>query len=986
MLVMMMLPATPVSAAVHETLEGYTLEPAEKWTTGAVKGWAEGDCIPYRYTVENNGNDPVPLNLTLQFDHKTDGTIGIVGFENFVIPGGNITGPTLDGSGVYYWDVTIPAETTYVLEWCARLSNEAGLWPGAKMHVGADGKEVPITVTSIRMPDLYATKSANVTCDAISYTINYGNNGDADQSNTVLVDDYDEIKVAVTDDGGGIDNGDTITWNIGSLAAGATGSKSYTVSINGGIANGAAIVNTGNITGDLAEDNYTDNAYSVTSYAKVSPTVGITPDPAEACLGVNLQLHGNPSGGSGTYTHSWTGNGATYLSSTTIENPVFNSNTVGTYNLTYTVTDANGCIGSDNIAVTVIDCTDPVIVKVTQSEDEPCADVAVNITAYVTDDVGVTSVNLTYDSMTVPMVLTGGTPQAGNWTATIPGQPACTTLSIYVTATDGVNTVSSTPHDKHWKDCTDPVIVKVTQSEDEPCADVAVNITAYVTDDVGVTSVNLTYDSMTVPMTPVSGTPQAGNWTATIPGQPACTTLSIYVTATDGVNTVSSTPHEKHWKDCRPTLTINKTDNPDPVNAGGTLTYTITVTNTGNVNATGVTVVDNYDEDVLTIIDADGGINNDDTITWNGKLTIPAGGSLSYNIVATVSPAASPGLIFYNTANVTCAEGVSESITISTRIPVPRRGGGGGGCPTIKYLTVDWDGEITDEPLNRSDQLAEELLGPSPDYKHSLLLEQGTHAPIVDEETYYLIVVRELDETQRPPLLENTVAIVAFNVTPDDAVFDRDIFLTLGLDQVQLPENAINGTLTLAYYDDVSGTWEDLEYKAGGLPNSVAELSLSTAITHFTIYAVLVEVAPPSPPPPAHFVPSGLNIVPSVERIWEPITFATKIGESVTITFNVDNDGGQEGNYPVELKLNGKTIYTKTAPVGAAQRQRVEFTLSELDYGQYEVEVNELSKTFTTSLTITWWLIILIIAAIGLIIWGVVWGRRRRRRRAAQEG
>ena len=57
MLIFMMLPATPVTAAVQETLEGYTLEPHEKWTTGDIKGWAEGECIPFRYTVENTGDD-----------------------------------------------------------------------------------------------------------------------------------------------------------------------------------------------------------------------------------------------------------------------------------------------------------------------------------------------------------------------------------------------------------------------------------------------------------------------------------------------------------------------------------------------------------------------------------------------------------------------------------------------------------------------------------------------------------------------------------------------------------------------------------------------------------------------------------------------------------------------------------------------------------------------------------------------------------------
>jgi len=310
--------------------------------------------------------------------------------------------------------------------------------------------------------------------------------------------------------------------------------------------------------------------------------------------------------------------------------------------------------------------------------------------------------------------------------------------------------------------------------------------------------------------------------------------------------------------------------------------------------------------------------------------------------------------------------------------PPPRRGGGG--CPTNKYLTVDWEGNNTTKLLYSNDQLAVDLLGPSTDGIHSLFLEKGTHAPIVDGETYYLIVVRELEGTEIPALQEDYVALVVFNITPDDAVFDRDIFLTLGLDELQLPENIIEGTITMVYYDDISGTWVELEFEAGGPPNSVAELSLSTALNHFSIFGVLAELEPISPPPQANFVASGLSIEPSVEKIWEIVTFVTKTGESVTITANVVNDGGQEGTYTVVLKLNGETVDTKTVTLGAGQSQQVSFTVSGLDYGQYEVEVAGLSDEFTTSRAITWWLIIVLIVALGLIIWGVVWGRRRRRR------
>jgi len=296
-------------------------------------------------------------------------------------------------------------------------------------------------------------------------------------------------------------------------------------------------------------------------------------------------------------------------------------------------------------------------------------------------------------------------------------------------------------------------------------------------------------------------------------------------------------------------------------------------------------------------------------------------------------------------------------------------------CYECNRLTVDWEGCITSEPLYCSnDRLAVDCLGPSFDLSHNLFLERGTHAPVVHTTTHYVIVVREVKETPSTP--ENMEAIVVFNITPAEATFDKDIFLTLGIPE--LPANVLN--VTMAYYDDINGIWEPMDSEAGG-PSGVAELTLSAPINHFSIYGVLAELESTTPQQPAHFVASGLNIQPTVEKL---SVFVTKTGESVTITANVANDGGQVDSYTVQLKLNGETVETKTVTLGAGQSKQVSFTVSGLDSGQYEVDVAGLSDEFTVSQTIAWWLILVIIVAVGLIIWGVVWVTRRRHK-AQQE-
>jgi len=101
-------------------------------------------------------------------------------------------------------------------------------------------------------------------------------------------------------------------------------------------------------------------------------------------------------------------------------------------------------------------------------------------------------------------------------------------------------------------------------------------------------------------------------------------------------------------------LEVNKTDSADPVLAGGTLTYTVTVDNLGPSDAQNVVVTDTLSPDVTFVSTT--GCDEDPTGVPTCTLgTIAAGGSAQYTITVTVN----------NDANVTIWNDVMVSSTTS---------------------------------------------------------------------------------------------------------------------------------------------------------------------------------------------------------------------------------------------------------------------------------------------------------------------------------
>src|SRR2546425_376177 len=89
-----------------------------------------------------------------------------------------------------------------------------------------------------------------------------------------------------------------------------------------------------------------------------------------------------------------------------------------------------------------------------------------------------------------------------------------------------------------------------------------------------------------------------------------------------------------------PILAVSKTDSPDPVAAGGTLTYTLSYSNTGNANATGVVLTDTVPANTTFVSATAGGTLASGFVTRPPAKPAPGPSASVHMVVRVASPLA----------------------------------------------------------------------------------------------------------------------------------------------------------------------------------------------------------------------------------------------------------------------------------------------------------------------------------------------------------
>ncbi|MCK4299261.1 MAG: hypothetical protein KAX80_07005, partial [Planctomycetes bacterium] len=258
--------------------------------------------------------------------------------------------------------------------------------------------------------------------------------------------------------------------------------------------------------------------------------------------------------------------------------------------------------------------------------------------------------------------------------------------------------------------------------------------------------------------------------------------------------------------------------------------------------------------------------------------------------------------------------------------------------PLPGYLTLDVLGHSYQCEISEDGSLAESLDLRLVEGKISLRLDRGTFClDRNDNPLDYLSVTRDTS----PPTCESGSVLDAYKLRPNGATFDPYLELDLKYDREDLPEDAEEDELYIGYYDRDADSWVALESQVDS-----TESIVMTDVEHFTTFGTIAETssAPPPPPPPpppapapASFVLSNFSISPTQV---EP-------GRPVSISVDVTNVGGTEGNYTLDLLINGVLQNSREITLAPQESKTVSYQVGRTGEGAYTVTLDGQSGQFT---------------------------------------
>jgi len=287
------------------------------------------------------------------------------------------------------------------------------------------------------------------------------------------------------------------------------------------------------------------------------------------------------------------------------------------------------------------------------------------------------------------------------------------------------------------------------------------------------------------------------------------------------------------------------------------------------------------------------------------------------------------------------AEWHSGEITrldLTVTIPVSSGGGGGGGGSGFDEVEATLFGEATEFEIDSDGVIQEAVESTSEDGKLTIIIEEDTVALDGEGEPLETLEV-EVDESLPAPPANTQVIGLAYDFGPDGATFDPPLTLTFEYEESEIPDDANEDYLVIAYWDEEAEEWVELDCTVDTVTNTI-----TAEVSHFTTFAViarltLTAIVLTSPPALAAFSITNLTVQPA----------EVQPNEVVTITASVANTGGTEGSYTVILEINGLREAVQSVTVTAGSSEIITFSVTRKEAGTYNIVVEDLNASFTVA-------------------------------------
>ena len=228
-----------------------------------------GQELVYTLSFENTGNaDATNVVIT---DSPPDNTTLV-----------SVTSEAVYNFGTQSWAIgTIPAGSGGSVAVTVRvdspLADGTRLLNAATLTSAETPPQSATAVTTVRSaPVLTIAKRAlpeQVEAgQALTYVIDFANTGNANASNVVIRDPVPANTTLLTADAGGVLVSDVVTWSIGALAAGASGSVSWTAEVDAPLPDGTVISNSA----DLSSDEVPTVSTTIDATVRSAPVLTIS--------------------------------------------------------------------------------------------------------------------------------------------------------------------------------------------------------------------------------------------------------------------------------------------------------------------------------------------------------------------------------------------------------------------------------------------------------------------------------------------------------------------------------------------------------------------------------------------------------------------------------------------------------------------------------------------------------------------------------------